>query len=160
MSDTHKVGYRKPPKHGQFQKGQSGNPKGRPKGATSLKTDLAAELHQTIDVKEGGAAKAVSKQRAVVKRLLQQALQGDTKAMKLLIALLDKHDLSTPEGPPPTSDAAGDFAWTEEDAKLDRYLEEADGKTAEADDGEVIECDDEKAPDAVDRQTRSDRSGR
>lgn len=34
MSDDDKpyeVGYRKPPKHGRFQKGQSGNPRGRPK---------------------------------------------------------------------------------------------------------------------------------
>jgi len=30
--DDYEVGYGKPPKHGQFKPGQSGNPKGRPKG--------------------------------------------------------------------------------------------------------------------------------
>ena len=30
-SEMDKVGYGKPPKHSQFKKGQSGNPKGRPK---------------------------------------------------------------------------------------------------------------------------------
>jgi Family of unknown function (DUF5681) len=30
------VGYRKPPKNGQFKKGQSGNPKGRPKKPSEL----------------------------------------------------------------------------------------------------------------------------
>lgn len=29
MSDDYEVGYGRPPKHGQFQKGKSGNPSGR-----------------------------------------------------------------------------------------------------------------------------------
>ncbi len=38
------VGYRKPPKHTRFKPGQSGNPRGRPKGTKNLKTDLIEEL--------------------------------------------------------------------------------------------------------------------
>ncbi len=33
------VGYCKPPKRTRFQPGQSGNPRGRPKGTKNLKTD-------------------------------------------------------------------------------------------------------------------------
>ena len=32
----YEIGYRKPPKHTQFKKGQSGNPKGRPKRSESF----------------------------------------------------------------------------------------------------------------------------
>jgi hypothetical protein len=39
--DSYKVGFKKPPKHGQFKKGRSGNPDGRPR-----KYDAAAERRQ------------------------------------------------------------------------------------------------------------------
>ena len=35
MSDDYEVGYRKPPQHSRFEKGRSGKPEGRPKGASS-----------------------------------------------------------------------------------------------------------------------------
>lgn len=33
----YKAGYAKPPHHGRFKPGQSGNPKGRPRGAKNLR---------------------------------------------------------------------------------------------------------------------------
>ena len=45
MNDD-EVGYGKPPKHGQFKKGQSGNPKGRPKGSKNF----ANRVSQTFAV--------------------------------------------------------------------------------------------------------------
>ena len=50
----YEVGYGKPPVATRWQPGQSGNPKGREKGARGLKTDLAAALNrrQTIPGQE------------------------------------------------------------------------------------------------------------
>ena len=47
------IGYGKPPEHSRFQKGQSGNKKGRPKGARNLKTETIEELSETVTVRIG-----------------------------------------------------------------------------------------------------------
>jgi hypothetical protein len=90
MSNDHTIGYKKPPLTAQFKKGKSGNPKGRPKGSRNLRTDLEAELAETIQVSEGGTRKAISKQRAMLKSLTARALQGDTRAANTVLGLVQK----------------------------------------------------------------------
>jgi Family of unknown function (DUF5681) len=83
----YKVGYGKPPKAGQFKKGKSGNPQGRPKGSLNLATDLRAELGEKITVREDGRSRKISKQRALIKSLMAKGLQGDARATASLLAL-------------------------------------------------------------------------
>jgi len=82
------VGYGKPPKHTQFKPGQSGNPKGRPKGIRNLNTDLEEELSLEILVTEGGQQQQTTKQRALLKSLFAKALNGDVRASGVLINLI------------------------------------------------------------------------
>ena len=87
MADKYEVGYGKPPAAGRFPKGKSGNPKGRRKGARNLKTDLLEELHDRISVSERGKRRTLTKQQALLKRLMQEALSGNLKAGALLLQL-------------------------------------------------------------------------
>lgn len=48
------VGYGKPPLATRFVKGQSGNPRGRSRGAKDHKTILARVAHQKCAFKQGG----------------------------------------------------------------------------------------------------------
>ena len=80
------VGYGKPPKHSRFKLGQSGNPKGRPKGARGFKAELDEELKQLITVTEAGRTRKLSKQRAMIKALFAKALKGDSKSVQLILS--------------------------------------------------------------------------
>ena len=82
------VGYKKPPQATQFQKGQSGNVKGRPRGTKNFKTDLQEELFEQVRVTEGGRTVVVTKQRALVKRTMEMALRGNIPATHLLTKLI------------------------------------------------------------------------
>jgi hypothetical protein len=80
------VGYKRPPRHRQFAPGQSGNPNGRPKGTRNFKTDLREELSEIISFREGGRDISISKQRALIKRLVTSAINGDARAIATVMS--------------------------------------------------------------------------
>lgn len=88
--NPYEVGYGKPPKHSQFQKGKSGNPYGRPKGAKSAPTMAREMFLKPVTVIVNGKPKKMPAFAALVAKLIAAAMKGDLKAMKLALDLYAK----------------------------------------------------------------------
>src|SRR5208282_3196836 len=74
--DAHDVGYCKPPRHTRFIRGQSGNPKGRPKGSQNPAIVLAKAGRQRVKVTENGRTRYVTKAEATVVQMWNKAASG------------------------------------------------------------------------------------
>jgi hypothetical protein len=93
------VGYAKPPKATRFKPGQSGNPKGRPKGTGSLAQSLRKALFGRISVTENGRVKSMPALDAIMKAMRLKALKGDVRAAALLISLTEVHKVAAEPEP-------------------------------------------------------------
>jgi hypothetical protein len=92
-----------------FVRGQSGNPRGRPKGSKNLITLIEQELDRTIIVTEDGQRRTISKRLALAKRLVNKAVEGDWKVIPLLASLIRPNDAdSAQSGDARPSDATKD----------------------------------------------------
>ena len=83
----YQVGYGKPPKRTRFKPGQSGNPKGRPKGAKGLNTIVRESLGGKLAVRTSEGTRKISKIEAVLQKTLEKALKGDARAQLELMKL-------------------------------------------------------------------------
>jgi Family of unknown function (DUF5681) len=84
----YKVGYGRPPLHGQFKPGTSGNNKGRPKGSRNAKTIVDEVMNSPVTIRENGKARRTTKLRAMLEAAALNAMKGDTRALNAFIALL------------------------------------------------------------------------
>jgi hypothetical protein len=89
------VGYGRPPKATQFKPGRSGNPKGRPKGPRSIGAILRDVIAQRVPVAEGGKTRRLPALEVMLRRLVNEAMRSDPKAIKLLLTLVERYTEST-----------------------------------------------------------------
>lgn len=97
MSGNYEVGYGKPPKKSQFKPGESGNKKGRPKGAKNTSVLLKEIADSKVSIVENGQTKKVAKRAAVLMQLINKSIKGDTKAINILLPRLFETDAKEEE---------------------------------------------------------------
>ncbi len=93
MSAEEPIGYGKPPRSSQFTKGQSGNPKGRPRGR-HREIPHDAILGQMVVVREDGRQRRVTAAEAFLLQLTQKGLAGDSAATRSLLEAIEKARLA------------------------------------------------------------------
>lgn len=114
--DPPDVGYKKPPQHSRFQKGRSGNPSGRRKGALEkAKQDYRETvLSRLVPMTIGGKRVKVTAREALYQKLLAMSFEGNLAAMKVLLKGDGINDNK--------SDAEKALGEAEEEALIARFL--------------------------------------
>jgi hypothetical protein len=89
-ASTPNIGRGRPPKHTQFPKGKSGNPKGRPKGSKNMSTYLREAAYDQVSATIGGKTRTISKLQATAMQLATKAASGDQAAMNKFLDWMDE----------------------------------------------------------------------
>jgi Family of unknown function (DUF5681) len=89
-STAQKVGRGNPPKHTQFRKGTTGNPKGRPRGSKNLSTYIMEAARYPVTATVNGRARKISNLQATTMQLATKAAGGNQAAMGKFLDWIDE----------------------------------------------------------------------
>lgn len=81
-----KVGYKKPPRHSQFKKGRSGNPKGRPRFAVTMRENFLRVAFKSVSVKDSKG----SQEKSLLEHWMASEIVHATRSPAHL-KLLERH---------------------------------------------------------------------
>lgn len=90
----YEVGYGKPPRETRFQKGVSGNRRGRPRGSKNLATIVLRESRKKVQVNGPSGTGTVTKLEAAVMQLGNKSAQGDPRASREFLSLVKRSEES------------------------------------------------------------------
>jgi hypothetical protein len=96
--NVYEVGYGKPPKSGQFRKGQSGNVAGssaaRRQAKSTFGNPFQEKLNSNVEVPENGKTVRRTRKHMGVRRLVEAAAKGDMHALREMLELQKASDPS------------------------------------------------------------------
>jgi hypothetical protein len=89
-AEDYEIGYGRPPKHTQFQKGGSGNPKGRPKKLLNFEEQLLRVASTPVTITENGRRVSKPRYDVAMLQLVTKAMAGDMKALNKFFDLFPR----------------------------------------------------------------------
>lgn len=105
---NYEVGYGKPPKAGQFKKGQSGNRKGRKAGDRNMKTIVSEVLDEKVTIKEAGVARVMSTSEALILKARELAFKGGLREIERFFKMAHQY---CPDALRPAPDTPTNVVW-------------------------------------------------
>lgn len=97
MSEPEPIGYRKPPASTRFRKGQTGNPRGRPRNRRR-EIPYDTVLGQMVTIRENGRERRVTAAEAFLLQLTQKGLAGDSAAARASLEAIEDARAKRTEG--------------------------------------------------------------
>jgi uncharacterized protein DUF5681 len=131
--DPRAVGYRRPPRATQFKPGQSGNPKGRPKGSRNIPNAISAIFRSSVVIRAGNKSLRVSRLEALMLKEMELAFKGDQRAVTTIFKTAREFGMFEPELAPfswPDEKIDPTVLTDEELAECKRLLDKMIGKNA------------------------------
>lgn len=128
---TNGVGYGRPPKASQFKPGQSGNPKGRPKGSRNVSSELHDLFLDKVAVNDGTRRRHVTRLAAVFLAQWQRAIKGDERATQAFVAFAKAVGLfDQPEAVKPYQEWTNEMFEQLSDEELQQFIKLDEKKQA------------------------------
>ena len=107
---------------GRFQKGQSGNPAGRPKKRRPQVSAFDIVFDKTLTVTQNGVERELTVDEALQLQTYQAALKGSKMAVRAVLKMIEKRELALAKKAPPAVPQAMKFGWEHDPRNADAAM--------------------------------------
>ena len=107
---------------GRFQKGQSGNPAGRPKARRPHVSAFDVILDKTLTVTQNGVERELTVDEALQVQTYQAALKGSRMAVRAVLKMIEKREAALSKKAPPQPVQAMKFGGEEDPRNADAAM--------------------------------------